>query len=636
MTLFQEKINYLFTTLNLDKKEFVKLFSNKKHRYSDRKKTIIDKWLKGKMKKYPNLEYQKYPISKKEIEGILIFPENCFKDEESLNIFKERVDNYNSNMIYINYKKFEFDYKYIYYFDRHKKEILEANFFITMEIKEEKEYKIKIIPNDFYFNSGKISEYTGILYIDEEGDFLISVRNNFETLRGYFLKPRGYNTNNKKLHGLMLGRSYNQGFPLCNKNILTNKKLNEKERTELYYILNESEDLISNENFEPFYKTHKEKYFNKFYEKIENLNSFMLNAQNLLKKEIKDDSYLNIFYDTFYSFYDIATNIKLNKRYWVSNKRRAYKKFLESLAMSTDTTCYIVNPIYDSFIYLFDEYSQNLVEHNIKLAQQGLKIEQIFVVSKEYKLNKFIQRMVYKLSSHNISVRFVCLHDIEQISSLDSYDFLCSNKEDIALYRATYAHKYLYNITPSKDKIWKLQSDYKKITKVSHSLKEFLIYQKEKDDDILQELTGVWYHYYYGSQKSSHHLQQIWSSKLKIDSNGEVKYLHEDEVILKGEINTTFNKEHPFIYITGIKSGSLALIQLDKHDIYREIFKAPILDKKLATSLNMISFGFFAKDKIDKTTVREILGEDNSILLEDNEMQNRIITYHNNKIFRKK
>ena len=50
----------------------------------------------------------------------------------------------------------------------------------------------------------------------------------------------------------------------------------------------------------------------------------------------------------------------------------------------------------------------------------------------------------------------------------------------------------------------------------------------------------------------------------------------------------------------------------------------------------MASFGFFTKNKIEKNIVREILGKDNSILLEDNEMQNRIIAYHNKKHFEKK
>lgn len=632
MTLFQKKLNYLFRTLNIEERKFIESFSEKGHNYSARKKVVINKWLYGEMKKLPKWKYNKYPISREKIDKILVFPESCFLDKENLDIFMERVDNYNLEIVYVENKKFKFDYNYIYYFDRHKKEILEAKFCITQEIDTNKKYKIKITPNSFYFDGGKITEYNGSLSIDNEGDYLISVRNNFETLTGYFIKNRSYNINDKKLYGLMLGRSYNQSFPLCNKNVLSDKQLNKKEKMELYYILNESEDLISDENSEPFYQNNKEKYFNKFYEKVENLKNFTFNSQKILKEEIKDDSYLNILYDTFFSFYEIASHAKSKKRYWVSNKKRAYKKFLQSISERENAICYIVTPIYDSYIYLFDEYSKNLIEHNIKLAKNGLKIEQIFVVSKEYKMNEFIQKMVNKLTSNNIMIKFILFDDIENHISLNSYDFLCSNKDDIALYRNSNAHKYLYNITPSKDKIWELQSDYKKIKKLSHSLDEFLIYQK-KETTILEELVGIWYHYYYGSYKNSNGLLKVWSSTLEIFENGVVEYRDEDKVTLKGKLNCEFNKEHPFIYLTALESKSLALLQLDRQDIYRQIFKVPVLDKQLSSTLNMASVGFFSKEKMEESTIRDILGKDTGVLIEDSQMQKRINNYYNQKKF---
>ena len=125
----------------------------------------------------------------------------------------------------------------------------------------------------------------------------------------------------------------------------------------------------------------------------------------------------------------------------------------------------------------------------------------------------------------------------------------------------------------------------------------------------------------------------IWKSELQIESSGEVKYMDGDRVVLKGVINTTFNKKHPFIYLTAIESKTLALITFDESDIYRKIFKASLLDKQLSYMFNMVSFGFFSKEKLDDLVVKNILGEENKILLEEDDIQGRINEYYNNKNF---
>ncbi len=317
--------------------------------------------------------------------------------------------------------------------------------------------------------------------------YYISVKNSFETVTFYFLANIGF-FSSEIIHGLSLELSSSNLFPTTKKRVLSKKRLTEREEAELYLTLNETAYLISNEVFENN-DVNKRKYFNKFYEKIENLNDFLKKSQKILREEIKDDAYLNIFYDTFDSFYKISLNVKYYKAYEVSNKREAYRKFLDNMKEKEDATCYIVNPIDDSYIYLFDENSKNLIEHNIKLAKEGLNIELIFVVSKKYQLNDFIQKMVKRLISHNIIVRFALLDDIKKLS-LDSYDFLCSNRDDILVYRNRFGYKYLYTITLSQKKIIKIQSDYKKIKKASYPLDKFLLYQKEKNNDILRSLVN--------------------------------------------------------------------------------------------------------------------------------------------------
>jgi hypothetical protein len=192
-----------------------------------------------------------------------------------------------------------------------------------------------------------------------------------------------------------------------------------------------------------------------------------------------------------------------------------------------------------------------------------------------------------------------------------------------------------YNSVSSKlnSTILKLKSDYREIENISQSLNRFLKYYEDKGSLIPDNLVGTWYHRYYGSEKNDDGLK-VWNLELNIYSSGDVEYLYNGEVMLKGEINTTFNKKHYFIYLTSVKSGTLILIKLDKDDIYRGIFKAPILDKKLSSTINMISFGFFSKENnMDESTIREILGSEDNILIEDEDMQKRIIEYYNQQAF---
>jgi len=476
MTLFQEKINYLFKELDMKgrEKEFVAWFSKKKHNYGARKKVVINTWLYGKMKKNPYWTFDEYPISQEKIDGVLVFEEYCFGEKESLKLFKERVDSYVLNKVHIPSKQEGFEYKYIYYFNLGVKKI----FFLELNIvgkKSNGDYIIELIPSSFYTNKG-IDKYIGTL-IKNGNHYYISAKNRFEIVTFYFLTNRGFESNNI-VYGLSLELSYANLLPTAKKRVMTTQKLTTEEKEKLYLSLNETEYLVSNEIFDNN-EREKKKYFDNFYKKIENLNSFVKHSERMLREEIKDDASLNIFYDTFDFFYN-------------------------------------------------------------------------------------------------------------------------------------------------------------KIQKISHPLDRFLLHQKEQDDDILNELEGTWYHYYYGSRRDNENRLMIWKSKLNIERSGEVKYIDGDRVVLKGVINTTFNKRHPFIYLTAIDSKSLALITFDENDIYRKIFKAPILDKQLSSSLNMASFGFFSKEKLDEVVVKKILGEENKILLEEDDIQSRINDYFNDKNFGRK
>ena len=69
-TLFQKKIQYLFDELKISPDSFVELFLKEGQRKSDRKKTVIDKWLNGEMKGRPTVfAFEDYEISNCKIDS---------------------------------------------------------------------------------------------------------------------------------------------------------------------------------------------------------------------------------------------------------------------------------------------------------------------------------------------------------------------------------------------------------------------------------------------------------------------------------------------------------------------------------------------------------------------------------------
>jgi len=418
--LFQEKISYLYEQLDINDKIFIELFSEKHHKYGSRRKTVIKKWIEGEMEENPKWNFHKYPISKELVNNELGFTEKSFL-EDPLKDFEKRVDNYINKKLPKSILNFEFDYKYIYYFNNHKKNILDAELKIKEKHSSRNEYKIEILVNNL-----DIIHYTGTLVIDKDGDYYLSVKNDFDTLTAYYVKTKSY-LSEEILEGLTLSLSYVDKKPIAYKNILTKEKLNEKEKEKFYVILNETEYLISDNN--------RTKYFNKFYEKLKNLNFFLMHHKNNLENEIIDNT--------------------------------------------------------------------------------------------------------------------------------------------------------------------------------------------------LDILVGTWHHYFYSSQRDKHNQLKIWKEELIIDNKGKVLYEIQKESALKGEINTTFNAKEVFIYLTAIDSGNLTLIKFSKDQIYKKIFKAPLMDKELSSHHDMFSFGFFSKEKLEDSVIKNILGDENKILLEKDDIQGRIDRHYN-------
>jgi len=100
-----------------------------------------------------------------------------------------------------------------------------------------------------------------------------------------------------------------------------------------------------------------------------------------------------------------------------------------------------------------------------------------------------------------------------------------------------------------------------------------------------------------------------------------------------GYINTEYNKHQAFIYLTSLDSHTLSIIVINKENIYKDIFKVSMIDKKVGTNYDMATFGIFSKIELDEKVVKDLLGNIDEVMLRENiALEQRINKfYHQSK-----
>ena len=282
---FSKKIEYLFKRLGLEEDAFTKLFWNeKKTTLYARKKSVIGKWLEGDIEKPKGFYFDTYPISKLQNNNRPFFTKSSFLDD-SFDEFKKRVDEY---VDYIAQPKIDFDYRYIYSFNRYFNTITYKKITILEEISKNR-YKIELSKSHIY-KDREFDPYYGEVEIIKDY-YYISVKNSFETVTFYFMLSKGYKTN-ESIYGVSLGLSFNKGFPVSRKVLLTKRLLTTQEENEFYLHANESTVIVADESSEHTYSTKEENYLKSINKQINNLAIFTEKANSILDRDIDKVKYL--------------------------------------------------------------------------------------------------------------------------------------------------------------------------------------------------------------------------------------------------------------------------------------------------------------------------------------------------------
>jgi len=105
---------------------------------------------------------------------------------------------------------------------------------------------------------------------------------------------------------------------------------------------------------------------------------------------------------------------------------------------------------------------------------------------------------------------------------------------------------------------------------------------------------------------------------ITINVHKEVNCSIDGEVLFRGDINTSYNKHKSYIRLFSIPSSTLAIITFYNKEIYKKIFKVSELDNQYGIEYDMISLGFFSKNKLEPNVVKETLGETKEVLFNAN------------------
>jgi len=639
-TLFSDKIEYLYQTLELDEDALIDLFSTSEDRAYERKKTVINNWLKKKINIVKQFHFDKYKISKITVENNQpAFSKKLFMQHTSYEDFCKAVDCYKE---YLGRYSNAFDYHYIYFYDIKLKAITYNQIYIIRQSENSiYEYEVEISPSEHYIKD-RMDNFKGTLTID--GDYYyFNVQNSYKRAALYFLQGKGFRSDDK-IEGIALSLAYHNGLPHAHKHILTQKKLSTQEEKELYLIANESEYIRIEYNLVELYQDDKKRHIEKLHRDIEHLTNYIREAKKLLNHELAEDLYIDLFQHYFFSLYEVSKQVQTNQNYYRHNQRLMTKRFLEIIAKRQGAECNIVYPTYEKELSLFDEHDKSAkeyVELNLDLAQREdnpVRMNRIFIVESRDKMSEYCIEILKQFVEVGINVKLALKSDVERLR-LSSYDLIYDIERDenqkqhprnYAMYRNDIEKKAIFKITQTKSKIKEMHHNFQKIDGVSVDFKTFMEQKEQKvkhnisiqKNETYKKLIGSWYLYFYGISKDDFVLKDM---DIRIDNDGTIKYIVDSALVGMDTLPLLDNSNQIHIKFQSRITNRLHTIVIDKNDLDRELFRALVLYNQLGTNKNVTSLAILSRFRLDHEVAQQTLGESQqAILVEEMELEERI------------
>jgi len=619
---FKQKNNFILNKVcNNFLDAYTNLFYIKsgKTSFENRRTYLKANWLRKEIvSRNFKKEYGQYPFSEITYNG-----KKLFKDaEEFLNIdliiFEEKIK------LYVEYKNMlvipkKMDYTYLYVFNRYGEEEKNLDYYKIKHISK-KDNEIEIIVNPPKNKKPlKIEFYEGTLK-QENNKIILTFYNNHDYITAIFNTDLSDDSSDY-LTGVAIGiADINKKIPISKKVVLSKTTITDMD--ELYLTLNESEMVSAKENYYPvkhsntdFKKSHLEKYI----KKVNNLNKLF---KNLSKTNYFNSFYEQLAFKEFSSVNHIFQKIKDNHSYYTNSRRRVLERLINSYHTTKYNEINMVMPVYQSD-NVFEHQSKYAltIQNNFKKLSKKISINIIFVIKD---CNKpFSQEFKIFLTQIQSSTNIFFAYRKDIANEVNSMDFLYTDNSDFIISKFLRLDSPVFYLFQDSQTINEHQAIYRKILMRSISYIEFINDRDKiciKNNPLLKNLSGKWYHYIYGSR-------QFWEDEVKIFENGKVEYYCESQNTEVGEI--IIKEYQSVILLDDPVTKRLFTIVFDNepYKIQKAFFTKNIA-KQFETDLDIFSIGILSKKPIPADKALEILGDvDDVRFLEKNIMSKKLADY---------
>ncbi len=639
--LLADKVKTIFDVLcHGDKKELLELFTDRSARakdpdYDTKRLKYLERIMRNRTARVSHLKnaYGRLPLSKLRMGKEPLFTEKSFF-ESTLERFRARVK------AYVRYREVQSmgvdaGYGHLYVFDQGSEKLLHYGvaYFPLKSVVCADGVEIRL-------ESESGVEYSGCVFREEDRlvYFARHARDHMTLLfNASFATPSEEVCFDRALFGVGIGIDDRyQKIPIAKKVALLPHKLAPADLRRLYLLLNETQLLEARENLlalEPGV-TLDGTFVRRYSASIAGLHRFFSHVK--YSETIVSTIREHMLFTELHAFAMLFEKYAHNQNFFLNDRKRIVLELLRYVRKYGYTKVVMALPLHDERenIFLYEAVGKESIrEMVLQLAGEGVVFEIVFVVRRpqDYRAER-MEGVFAQLAEVGVRFGFVDEADVkEQVLHMD---FIYTSGEAFAILQDHPEQKSVFTVTTSAEFVRGCVSDFRKLWNASYSYAEVLdeAYTLGVHDEVLMQLMGKWYGYFFGSLQNAQNEHIVWERTFEIMS---------DYSAIARDIGTAVQKRHRAFGTLSVapKQSLLNFISETTQGSYyvmientriAEIFSAALFSTQYRSEREMMTIGLFSRKRIGVDVAKTLLGtSQEALFLAENRIQSRIRAYLN-------
>jgi len=433
MNAFTQKLRVIYTKLfheNIDKfteglidyakfeKSKFDLGSESENRkqFFLNRKTVLRRWLQKGISCTSDFQksFKNYKISQLQLKGSALFTLSDFQDNENLEWFDQRIDEYLRKQRKVQVKT---AYRYLYLFSELTQSIVYYE--ITAWNKGEEGETLITLKKDN-------REYEAQFELSYDNNIFISFKCDERPI--YMLFHDNNDCNLEYIVGVCMGYSKLDNKVPRSQKVLFSKTLLSEDTSELNFILNETEMLSAIENrlnlnsqelkVDPFVK-----YVNKF-------RGYANLFKRLRSSSYHEDFYYRLAFREFYAIQKLFKRVAKKESYYIMDFSRAFLELIKTVEAIGNISLQIVMQLNEENVFLQSSRIDLEIRSKILHLKKEFNVNPtiIFVVENLLELNTHKKLLLSEMKEQGIEVRMIEKEKI--VHEVDSLDFIFIHLND--------------------------------------------------------------------------------------------------------------------------------------------------------------------------------------------------------------